>query len=169
MVKIEGCDVQSAYHLHGYGSSPARRVRQEGVCISCERFSIVYSDGILGSCSESFKRITEVHLKLRRTAVSRWQWRRGTVLGAVMGCKEIVRVAMPAEVRCEVFGEIWFEFEISDVKYLVKFGGKTFRPARKAPKISGRISGQLSAKFSETSVQISRLFFRKLHSAEGRC
>ena len=25
------------------------------------------------------------------------------------------------------------KFEISDVKYLVKSGGKTFRPARKAP------------------------------------
>ena len=39
---------------------------------------------------------------------------------------------------CEISGEI--------------LGGETFRPA-----ISGRISGQLSAKFSETSFQISRL------------
>ena len=51
------------------------------------------------------------------------------------------------------------KFEISDVKYLVKSGGKTFRPARKARKISGRISGQISAKSPETSLQISRLFF----------
>ena len=56
---------------------------------------------------------------------------------------------------------------MSDVKYLVKFGGMTFRPARKAPKILGRISGQISAKFSETPFQISRLFFWKLRSAEG--
>ena len=43
------------------------------------------------------------------------------------------------------------------MKYLVKFGGKTFRPAREAPNISGRISEQISAKKSETSFQISRL------------
>ena len=50
------------------------------------------------------------------------------------------------------------QFEISDVKYLVKSGGKTFRPARKAPKMSVRILGQISAKCSQTSFQISRLF-----------
>ena len=50
------------------------------------------------------------------------------------------------------------KFEICDVKYRVKFGGKTFRPARTAPKISGRISGQISEKISETSFQISRHF-----------
>ena len=52
---------------------------------------------------------------------------------------------MPAEVRRDVFFFFFvkfdLKFEISDVKSLVKFGGKTFRPARKAPKISGRISG----------------------------
>ena len=50
------------------------------------------------------------------------------------------------------------KFEISDVKYLVKFGGKTFRPAKEARTISGRSSGQISAKFSETSFEMSRLF-----------
>ena len=37
---------------------------------------------------------------------------------------------MPAEVRCEVLLLVKFDlkFEISDVQYLVKFGGKTFRP-----------------------------------------
>ena len=65
---------------------------------------------------------------------------------------------MRAEVRCGVFGEFDLKFEISDVKYLVKFGGKTFRPASEAPKISGRISNQFSAKCSETSFQSSRLF-----------
>ena len=54
--------------------------------------------------------------------------------------------------------EFDLRFEISDVKNLVKFLGRTFRPARKARKISGRISGQISEKFSETSFQISRLF-----------
>ena len=43
------------------------------------------------------------------------------------------------------------------------FGGRPFLPARKAQKISERISGQISeqisGKFSETSFQISRLFF----------
>ena len=59
------------------------------------------------------------------------------------------------------------KFEISDVKSLVKFGGKTFRPARKAPKFSGRISGQISAKFSETSFQISHLFFGNFVQQKG--
>ena len=53
------------------------------------------------------------------------------------------------------------QFEISDGKNLVKFGGRTFLPARKAQEISGRISGriseQISEKISETSFQISRL------------
>ena len=39
-----------------------------------------------------------------------------------------------------IFCECDLKFEISDVKYLVKFGGKTLRPARKAPTISGQIS-----------------------------
>ena len=43
-------------------------------------------------------------------------------------------------------GKFNLKFEIPDVKYLVKFGGKTFRPAKKAPNISGRISGQISTK-----------------------
>ena len=59
------------------------------------------------------------------------------------------------------------KFEISDVKYLVKFWGKTFRPARKAPKISVRISGHISADFSETSFQISRLFFGNFVQQKG--
>ena len=76
---------------------------------------------------------------------------------------------MSAEVRCELFVvKFDLKFEISDVKYLVKFGGKTFRPARKARNYSGRISRQISAKFSETSFQISHLL-RKLCSAEGWC
>ena len=75
---------------------------------------------------------------------------------------------MPAEERCEVLlVKFDLKFGISDVQYLAKVGGKIFRPARKAPNILGRIS----AKFSETSFQISRLFlfFLKLRSAEGRC
>ena len=58
--------------------------------------------------------------------------------------------------------EFDLKFEISDGKNLVKFWGRTFRPARKARNISGRISGQISEqiseKISETSFQISRLF-----------
>ena len=50
---------------------------------------------------------------------------------------------MPAEVHSEVFlVKFDLKLEISDVKCLVKilakFGGKTFRPARKGPNISGR-------------------------------
>ena len=60
---------------------------------------------------------------------------------------------MPAEVKFDL------EFGISDVKYLVKFWGKTFRPARKAPKtFRGNFRVQISAKISETLFQISRLF-----------
>ena len=51
------------------------------------------------------------------------------------------------------------KFDISDGKKLVKFGGRTFLPARKARKFSGRISGQISEQISEKiSFQISRLF-----------
>ena len=49
-------------------------------------------------------------------------------------------------------------FEISDGKNLVKFLGRTFLPARKARKVSGRTSKQISEKISEISFQISRLF-----------
>ena len=55
-------------------------------------------------------------------------------------------------------------FEISDGNDLVKFGRRTFLPARKAREISE----QISRKFSETSFQF-RDFFRKLRSAERRC
>ena len=65
--------------------------------------------------------------------------------------KKYFRVAMPAKV-------FDLNFEIPDVESLVKFWGKTFRPARKAPNISGRISGQISANVSETSFQVSRPF-----------
>ena len=77
---------------------------------------------------------------------------------------------MPAEVRCDVFlVKFDLKFEISDVNYLVKFGGKTFRPARKVPKISGRISGQISGQhFRKLRFKVC-VFFRKLCSAEGRC
>ena len=61
------------------------------------------------------------------------------------------------------------KFEISDVKYLVKFGGKTFRPARKAPKNSVRISGRISATFSETLFKISRFFFGNFVQQKGGC
>ena len=58
--------------------------------------------------------------------------------------------------------EFDLKFEISDGKNLVKFGGRTFLPGRKAREISERISGQISeqisGKISETSFQISRLF-----------
>ena len=58
--------------------------------------------------------------------------------------------------------ELDLKFEISDGKNLVKIGGRTFLPARKAREISERISGQISeqisGKISETSFQISRLF-----------
>ena len=59
--------------------------------------------------------------------------------------------------------EFDLKFEISDGKSLVKFGGRTFLPARTAREISERISGQvsekISGKISETSFRISRLFF----------
>ena len=52
--------------------------------------------------------------------------------------------------------------EISDGKNLVKFGGRTVLPARKAQELSGRISGQISEQMTErvleTSFQILRLF-----------
>ena len=68
--------------------------------------------------------------------------------------------------------EFDLKFEISDGKNLVKYWGRTFLPARKARKKSGRISGQISEQISEkileTPFQISRLFW-KLCSAEGRC
>ena len=58
--------------------------------------------------------------------------------------------------------EFDLNFEISDGKNLVKFGGRTFLPAREARKLSGRFSGANfganSEKISETSFQISRLF-----------
>ena len=57
--------------------------------------------------------------------------------------------------------EFDLKFEISDGKNLVKFGGRAFLPASKARKNSEEIL--------ETSFQISRLFPRKLRSAEGRC
>ena len=40
--------------------------------------------------------------------------------------------------------EFDLKFEISDGKNPVKFGGRTFLPARKAPEISERTSGQIS-------------------------
>ena len=55
-------------------------------------------------------------------------------------------------------GEVDLKFEISDGQYLVKLLGKTFRLARKALEISGRILGQISEKISETSFQISHFF-----------
>ena len=71
-----------------------------------------------------------------------------------------VFLGLPCLQKCVVTFLVKFDlkFEISDVKNLVKFGGKTFRPARKAPKCSGRILGRISANFSETSFQISHLF-----------
>ena len=63
-------------------------------------------------------------------------------------------------VKCLVKFDLEFDlkFEISDVKNLVKFLGRTSLPARKARKISGRVSEKNSEKVSETSFQISRLF-----------
>ena len=61
--------------------------------------------------------------------------------------------------------EFDLKFEISDKKNLVKFGGRTFLPARKAREISGRISGQIS----ETSFQISRLFLETSLSTRRGC
>ena len=53
-------------------------------------------------------------------------------------------------------------FENSDGKNLVKFLGRTFLPARKERKNSGRISEniseQISENISETSFQVSRFF-----------
>ena len=58
------------------------------------------------------------------------------------------------------------KFEIADGEKSSEVWGETFLPARKARKISGRISEQISEKISGTSFQVSRLF-RKLRSAEG--
>ena len=67
--------------------------------------------------------------------------------------------------------ELDLKFEISDGKNLVKFGGRTLLPGRKAREISGRISGrtseQLSEKNSETSFHISRLFFGNFVQQKG--
>ena len=64
--------------------------------------------------------------------------------------------------------EFDLKFEISDGKNLVKFGRRTFLPARKAREISDRISGQnFGARFREnfgTSFQISRFFSETLFS-----
>ena len=59
------------------------------------------------------------------------------------------------------------KFEISDVKYLVKFGAKTFDLPGKHKKLRGRIPGQSSAKFSEASFQSSRLFFGNFVQQKG--
>ena len=63
--------------------------------------------------------------------------------------------------------EFDFKFEISDGKNLVEFFGGTFLPAGNARKASGRISGQISEKISETSFQISRLFSETLFSGRA--
>ena len=81
-----------------------------------------------------------------------------------------VWAAKPAEVFVKFLVKFDLEFDLKfgilDGKSLVKFRGRTFRPARKALKISERISGQISelisGKFSETSFQISRLFLETL-------
>ena len=58
--------------------------------------------------------------------------------------------------------EFDLKFEISDGKNLVRFEGRTFRPARKGRKFRGKfrgeISEQVSEKISQSSFQISRLF-----------
>ena len=59
--------------------------------------------------------------------------------------------------------EFDLKFEISDGKNLVKFGGRTFLPARKAR----NISEQISEKISETSFQISQLFFGNFVQQKG--
>ena len=64
--------------------------------------------------------------------------------------------------------EFDLKFEISDGKNLVKFGWRTFLPARRAPKISGRIRSKLRRKFRRTFRFKFRDFCRKLRSAEGR-
>ena len=48
---------------------------------------------------------------------------------------------MPAEEVCSMFYFVSSDlhFEISDLKYLVKLGGKTFLPARKALETLGQI------------------------------
>ena len=53
--------------------------------------------------------------------------------------------------------EFDLKFEISVGKNLVKFWGRTFLPASRGRNNSGRISGQISEKISETSFQTSRL------------
>ena len=67
--------------------------------------------------------------------------------------------------------EFDLKFEISDGKNLVKFGGRTFLPARKAREISETISGQIpeqiSGRVSETSFQISRFFFGNFVQQKG--
>ena len=68
--------------------------------------------------------------------------------------------------------EFDLKFEISGGKNLVKFGGRTFLPARKAREISGRISGPISEQISEqisekTSFQIWRLFFGNFIQRKG--
>ena len=80
---------------------------------------------------------------------------------------EMIRAAEPAEVCLWNF---WWNLiwdSIRNLKSLMgkiwwSFGGRTFRPARKAPetseRISGQISEQISGNISETSFQISRLF-----------
>ena len=76
------------------------------------------------------------------------------------------RVAMPAEVRCEVS---WWDSirNLKSLMYLAEFWGKTFRPARKAPNISGRISGQILAKFSRNFVSNFASFFGNAVQQKG--
>ena len=59
---------------------------------------------------------------------------------------QLVRVAMPAEVRCEVLVKLDLKFEISDVKYLVKFGSKTFSTCQESTK---KFGANLGANFGK--------------------
>ena len=76
-----------------------------------------------------------------------------------------VRVAMPAEVRREVCGEFVLKLEITDVQYLVKFGGKTFLPARKALETSFQISRLLFGNFVQQKCDVKKWI---AHALRGR-
>ena len=71
------------------------------------------------------------------------------------GCQACRSVFVKFLVKFDL--EFDLKFEIFDGKTLVKFWGRIFLPAREARKISGRFSGRISEKISETSFQISRL------------
>ena len=81
------------------------------------------------------------------------------------------RVAMPAEVRCEVFGEIWFEiWNLWCISWNIwwNLGVRLFYLPGKHQTFRGEFRGKFRQNVQKFRLKF-RVFFRKLRSAEGRC